>query len=49
MNNPLVGAVGEVWIVRQALDDGQIKALVERNTVPDAVVHLPFDRIRRGS
>ncbi|SDU64223.1 sialidase family protein [Jiangella alkaliphila] len=49
VNDPLVGAVEEVWIVGRALDDGQVRTLVERNTAPGAVVHLPVDRIRRGS
>lgn len=49
VNNPLVGAVDEVWIARRALDDDQVRSLVELNAAPGAVVHLPFDRIRRGS
>jgi sialidase-1 len=51
INWPFVGAVDEVWVVREALTAGQITTLVNANEVnSDAVVtHLPMDRISRSA
>ncbi len=48
VNWPFVGAMDEVWIIREALTAAQIRTLVSSNEVSsDAVVaHLPLDRVR---
>ena len=49
VNWPFVGAVEEVWAIREALTAAQITTLVQTNQVSsDAVVaHLPLSEVRR--
>lgn len=49
INNPLDGAVDEVWMFDQALDAAQIAALADGQAPAEAepVLHLPLERITR--
>lgn len=49
INNPLVGAVDEVWLFDRALDAAQTGQLAADNRAPRgaAVLHLPLEQIRR--
>lgn len=49
LNWPFVGAMEEIWVIREALTADQIATLVASNEVssPDVVAHLQMDRIRR--
>ncbi|WBB59307.1 exo-alpha-sialidase [Streptomyces sp. WMMC500] len=50
INNPLVGAVDEVWLFDRALDAAQTERLAADNRPPRgaAVLHLPLETVRRG-
>lgn len=50
INNPLVGAVDEVWLLDRALDAGQVARLAADNRAPrgGTVLHLPLGKVRRG-
>jgi hypothetical protein len=51
INNPLRGAVDEVWMFDRALTGTEIGALARDNLGPDdaALLHLPLDEVHRGS
>lgn len=50
INNPLAGAVDEVWMFDRALGAADISMLAADNTVADVepVLHLPLDRVTGG-
>jgi sialidase-1 len=47
INNPMVGALDELWLFDRALDAEEIAGLAAANTATDPLVHLRLDQIRR--